>query len=78
MEHIKVKPAEGRLVRLDGGYKVPSQGMNVLRTAYINRRINDGDLEIISPEINDKNEEPQNTELQEDLEETSKNTKKKK
>lgn len=48
MERIYVKPCEGRRVRLEDGTLLPTEGAEVVRSTYINRRINAGDCEIVT------------------------------
>ena len=52
-ETIWVRCAEGRTVPLPDGQQVPPhdapEGIPVLRDLFINRRLADGDVEIVAP-----------------------------
>lgn len=50
-EKITIKPGDGRRLRLEDGTVVPSEGMEVTRSTYINRRLAVGDAEIV--EVNE-------------------------
>jgi hypothetical protein len=60
MEQIFIKPNEGRAVRLDNGLLIPSEGMEVVRTSYIDRRILAGDVIVVDP-VNEKSNEIKNS-----------------
>ena len=60
-EIIRVKPAEGMLVRSETGLPIKKDGEDVVRTTYINRRINDGDLELIERYDDEPDEEEEVT-----------------
>ena len=44
MSLIRVKPAEGRRVRLEDGMIVPEDGIETELTMFVRRRLDDGDL----------------------------------
>jgi hypothetical protein len=46
-EQIKVKPGDGKRLRLENGTIVPTEGMEVTRSTYINRRIAVGDAIVV-------------------------------
>jgi hypothetical protein len=48
MSKIRIRPtSEGLLVPIIGGGYLPAEGAEVERTNYWNRRLNDGDVELI-------------------------------
>lgn len=60
MEYIFVKPAEGRAVRLDNGMLLPTEGLEVIRTSYIDRRILAGDVITENKAVENKNSKSKN------------------
>jgi hypothetical protein len=50
-EQITIKPGDGKRLRLEDGTIVPSEGMEVTRSTYINRRIAVGDAVVV--EVNE-------------------------
>lgn len=51
-EKIKIKPGEGKRLRLEDGTIVAFEGTEVTRSTYINRRIAAGDAVIVK-EVNE-------------------------
>jgi hypothetical protein len=48
MSSIHLKPAAGRIVRAPDGQIVPPEGLHLVRDLYIQRRIADVDLEVVT------------------------------
>lgn len=53
VEKITVKPGDGKRLRLEDGTIVPSEGMEVTKSTYINRRIAAGDAIVVVEEVNE-------------------------
>jgi hypothetical protein len=48
MSKIRLKPAEGRRVRLHDGRLMPAEGWEVEDDAIWQRRLHDGDVEVVT------------------------------
>lgn len=47
VEQVYIKPNEGRTVRLESGMLLPTEGMEVALTTYVERRILAGDAIVV-------------------------------
>lgn len=56
-EQIFIRPNDGRNVRLETGQLLPKDGMEVVHTTYVQRRINCGDAVVVERQIVDEDEE---------------------
>jgi len=54
MDRVFIKPNEGRRVRLESGMLLPKDGLEVVRSTYVERRIKSEDAIIVPRPIEKK------------------------
>lgn len=57
-DQICIRPGEGKKVRLENGLVLPQEGMEVVHTTFVERRIQSGDAVVVeAPSISEFGDE---------------------